>query len=48
MIVITGATGTVGRPFIDLLAAEGVGVNAIHHPHAAGRGITCLRQGRGR
>src|ERR1700704_6408679 len=44
MIVITGATGTVGRPFIDLLADEGVGVNPIPHPPAAGRGIPCLRR----
>jgi uncharacterized protein YbjT (DUF2867 family) len=37
MIVITGATGTVGRPLIDLLADEGVGVRAITRtPHAAG------------
>jgi uncharacterized protein YbjT (DUF2867 family) len=29
MIVITGATGVVGRPLVDLLAAEGVKVRAV-------------------
>src|SRR3981081_3384805 len=38
MIVITGGTGTVGRPFIDLLADEGVGVkpSITRTPQAAG------------
>jgi uncharacterized protein YbjT (DUF2867 family) len=37
MILVTGATGTVGRPLIELLASEGVKVRAVtHNPQAAG------------
>jgi uncharacterized protein YbjT (DUF2867 family) len=37
MILVTGATGTIGRPLIDLLAAEGARVRAVtRDPHAAG------------
>ena len=37
-MIVTGATGTVGRPFIDLLADEGVGVkpSITRTPQAAG------------
>jgi uncharacterized protein YbjT (DUF2867 family) len=35
MILVTGATGTVGRPLIDLLASEGAKVRAVtHNPQA--------------
>jgi uncharacterized protein YbjT (DUF2867 family) len=37
MILVTGATGTVGRPLIDVLAGEGVKVRAVtRDPQAAG------------
>ncbi|GLY73885.1 NAD(P)H-binding protein [Actinoallomurus iriomotensis] len=37
MILVTGATGTVGRPLIDLLVSEGAVVRAVSRdPHAAG------------
>jgi uncharacterized protein YbjT (DUF2867 family) len=37
MIVITGATGGIGRPLVDQLAAEGAAVRAVTRtPHAAG------------
>jgi uncharacterized protein YbjT (DUF2867 family) len=37
MIVITGATGVVGRPLVDQLGAEGAAVRAVTRtPHAAG------------
>ncbi|HEX9338187.1 MAG TPA: NAD(P)H-binding protein [Pseudonocardiaceae bacterium] len=36
MIVITGATGNVGRPLVDILAGQGVGVRAITRRPAAG------------
>jgi uncharacterized protein YbjT (DUF2867 family) len=37
MILVTGATGTVGRPLVELLAAERVAVRAVtRHPAAAG------------
>jgi uncharacterized protein YbjT (DUF2867 family) len=29
MILVTGATGTIGRPFVDLLASEGAKVRAV-------------------
>src|SRR4051794_12852835 len=29
MILVTGATGTIGRPLVALLAAEGVAVRAV-------------------
>lgn len=36
MLLITGATGTIGRPLVDLLAADGVKVRAItRNPEAA-------------
>jgi hypothetical protein len=36
MILVTGATGTVARPLIDLLASEGVKDRAVtHNPEAA-------------
>jgi uncharacterized protein YbjT (DUF2867 family) len=36
MILVTGATGTVGRPLVGLLAGEGVKVRAVtHNPEAA-------------
>jgi len=31
MLVVTGATGTIGRPLIDLLVNEGVKVSAVTH-----------------
>jgi|Tabmets5t2r1_1033131.scaffolds.fasta_scaffold35497_1 uncharacterized protein YbjT (DUF2867 family) len=37
MLLVTGATGTIGRPLIDILVNEGVQVRAItHNPQAAG------------
>lgn len=37
MILVTGATGVVGRPLVDLLTAAGVGVRAVtRNPQAAG------------
>jgi len=36
MILITGATGNVGRPLIDLLQAEGAGVRAVTRNPRAG------------
>lgn len=37
MILVTGATGTIGRPLVGLLAGEGVPVRAVSRdPHAAG------------
>ncbi len=37
MILVTGATGTIGRPLVNLLASEGVKVRAVtRHPQAAG------------
>src|SRR6266496_1899627 len=37
IILVTGATGTVGRPLVELLAAEGAGVRAVtRDPKAAG------------
>ena len=37
MLLVTGATGTIGRPLIDLLVNQGVKVRAItHNPQAAG------------
>jgi len=37
MLLVTGATGTIGRPLIDMLVNEGVKVRAItHNPQAAG------------
>jgi uncharacterized protein YbjT (DUF2867 family) len=37
MILVTGATGTIGRPLIDLLAGEGAEVLAVtRNPQAAG------------
>jgi uncharacterized protein YbjT (DUF2867 family) len=37
MILVTAATGTVGRPLVELLAAEGAGVRAVtRDPKAAG------------
>jgi uncharacterized protein YbjT (DUF2867 family) len=37
MILVTGATGTVGRPLVDLLAGEGAKVRAVtRDPRAAG------------
>jgi uncharacterized protein YbjT (DUF2867 family) len=37
MLVVTGATGTIGRPLIDLLAGEGARVRAVtRNPRAAG------------
>jgi uncharacterized protein YbjT (DUF2867 family) len=36
MILVTGATGTVGRPLIDVLVSEGAKVRALtHNPQAA-------------
>jgi uncharacterized protein YbjT (DUF2867 family) len=35
MYVITGATGTVGRPLVELLAAEGAAVRAVSRDPAA-------------
>ncbi len=36
MILVTGATGTVGRPLVDLLASEGAKVRGVtHNPQAA-------------
>jgi uncharacterized protein YbjT (DUF2867 family) len=36
MLLVTGATGTIGRPLIDILVNEGVKVRAItHNPQAA-------------
>ena len=36
MILVTGATGTVGRPLVDLLASQGVKVRAVtHNPQSA-------------
>jgi uncharacterized protein YbjT (DUF2867 family) len=36
MILVTGATGTLGRPLVDLLASQGVKVRALtHNPQAA-------------
>src|SRR5215207_8320805 len=37
MILVTGATGTIGRPLIDLLLGEGARVRAVtRNPQAAG------------
>ena len=37
MLLVTGATGTIGRPLIDALLNQGAKVRAItHNPHAAG------------
>jgi uncharacterized protein YbjT (DUF2867 family) len=37
MILVTGATGTIGRPLVGLLAREGVGVRAVSRdPQASG------------
>ena len=37
MILVTGATGTIGRPLIDLLVGEGAEVRAVtRNPLAAG------------
>jgi uncharacterized protein YbjT (DUF2867 family) len=36
MLLVTGATGTIGRPLIDVLLDEGVKVRAVTHgPQAA-------------
>src|SRR6266545_4038226 len=37
MLVVTGATGTIGRPLVDVLVAQGAEVRAItRNPLAAG------------
>jgi uncharacterized protein YbjT (DUF2867 family) len=37
MLLVTGATGTIGRPLIDVLVNQGAKVRAVtHNPHAAG------------
>ena len=37
MLLVTGATGTIGRPLIDILVNQGAKVRAVtHNPHAAG------------
>jgi uncharacterized protein YbjT (DUF2867 family) len=37
MILVTGATGTIGRPLIDALVSEGAKIRAVtRHPQAAG------------
>src|SRR4029453_17923078 len=37
MLLVTGATGTIGRPLIDILVNQGAKVRAVtHNPKAAG------------
>ncbi|MCW2919294.1 MAG: NAD(P)-dependent oxidoreductase [Actinomycetia bacterium] len=37
MILVTGATGTIGRPLIDLLISAGADIRAVtRNPQAAG------------
>src|SRR5919197_649128 len=37
MILVTGATGTIGRPLIDQLSTAGVAIRAVtRHPQAVG------------
>ncbi len=37
MLLVTGATGTIGRPLVDLLVDQGAKVRAVtRHPQAAG------------
>lgn len=45
MIVVTGATGNVGRPLVELLAAAGEQVTAVSRRPAAGlpAGVTHRR-----
>ena len=48
MILVTGATGTIGRPLIDVLVDQGAKVRAVtHNPQAAGLPAECRgRRGR--